>query len=64
MKTFHEKYWVFTRESELRDVLLRSRWKMEGFYESYHAKHTSRALLQGRDPEDKSRVGSTVEGGR
>ncbi|KAF2123948.1 glycosyltransferase family 8 protein, partial [Dothidotthia symphoricarpi CBS 119687] len=28
--TFHEKYWKVAKDNKLRDVLLRSRWKMEG----------------------------------
>lgn len=36
VKTFHEKYWSYTREPELRDVLLKSRWKMQGFFDAYH----------------------------
>jgi alpha-N-acetylglucosamine transferase len=38
VKTFHEKYWIYNREPELRDVLLRSRWKMEGYFDAFHAK--------------------------
>jgi alpha-N-acetylglucosamine transferase len=33
--TFHEKYWGCARDRKLRDVLLKSRWKMEGFFNSY-----------------------------
>ncbi|KAL3425303.1 Glycogenin-1-like protein 2 [Phlyctema vagabunda] len=32
--TFHEKYWGCSRDKSLRDVLLRSRWKMEGFWDA------------------------------
>ena len=32
--TLHEKYWR-CRDAKLRDVLLKSRWKMEGFFNSY-----------------------------
>jgi alpha-N-acetylglucosamine transferase len=32
--SFHEKYWGCGRDRRLRDVLLRSRWKMEGFFDS------------------------------
>jgi alpha-N-acetylglucosamine transferase len=38
VKTFHEKYWSFSREPELRDVLLKSRWKMQGYFDAYHAR--------------------------
>lgn len=33
--SFHEKYWGCKRDLPLRDVLLRSRWKMEGFFDAY-----------------------------
>ena len=32
--TLHEKYWRALRDKKLRDVLLKSRWKMEGFFNS------------------------------
>ena len=32
--SFHEKYWGCGRDRRLRDVLLKSRWKMEGFFNS------------------------------
>ena len=32
--SFHEKYWACERDPELRNVLLRSRWKMEGFFKA------------------------------
>jgi hypothetical protein len=30
--SLHEKYWLYQRDPKLRDILLRSRWKMEGFW--------------------------------
>ncbi|KAH8745607.1 nucleotide-diphospho-sugar transferase [Hyaloscypha sp. PMI_1271] len=35
--SFHEKYWGCGRDRRLRDVLLRSRFKMEGFFDSRDA---------------------------
>lgn len=35
--SFHEKYWSCDRDRKLRDVLLRSRWKMEGFLDARDA---------------------------
>jgi alpha-N-acetylglucosamine transferase len=32
--SFHEKYWGCGRDRRLRDVLLRSRWKMEGYFDA------------------------------
>lgn len=34
--TFHEKYWRIRDDLRLRDVLLRSRWKMEGFFKAFN----------------------------
>jgi alpha-N-acetylglucosamine transferase len=34
IRSFHEKYWRCDRDKKLRDVLLRSRWKMEGFFDA------------------------------
>jgi alpha-N-acetylglucosamine transferase len=34
IRSFHEKYWGCGRDRKLRDVLLRSRWKMEGFLDA------------------------------
>jgi alpha-N-acetylglucosamine transferase len=41
--SFHEKYWGCSRDRRLRDVLLRSRWKMEGYFDA-------RDQLLGLDP--------------
>lgn len=40
VKSIHEKYWAthVQKDPELRDVLLSSRWKMQGFYQGYHQK--------------------------
>ncbi|KAH8598345.1 nucleotide-diphospho-sugar transferase [Bisporella sp. PMI_857] len=35
--SFHEKYWGCGRDRRLRDVLLRSRWKMEGYFDARDA---------------------------
>jgi alpha-N-acetylglucosamine transferase len=32
--SFHEKYWSRYAEPKLRDVLLRARWKMEGYFDA------------------------------
>lgn len=32
--SFHEKYWKCDRDTKLRDVLIRSRWKMEGYFDA------------------------------
>jgi alpha-N-acetylglucosamine transferase len=36
VRSIHEKYWSIQRDPELRDVLLKIRWKMQGFFEGYH----------------------------
>ncbi|KAH8749854.1 nucleotide-diphospho-sugar transferase [Hyaloscypha sp. PMI_1271] len=35
--SFHEKYWSCDRDRKLRDVLVRIRWKMEGFLDARDA---------------------------
>lgn len=34
--TLHEKYWKMGVDNNLKEVLLKSRWKMEGFFDGYH----------------------------
>lgn len=37
--SFHEKYWTYSKDKNLRDMMWRSRWNMEGFWEA--AEHLS-----------------------
>lgn len=43
VKTMHEKYWRIQRDPELRDVLLRVRWQMEGYFNGYHERRAAKA---------------------